>query len=213
MINQQTQDEMRQQLSSGVDSLAIELLPEQLDLMIAFLVILQKWNKTHNLTAIHQPTKMVTHHLLDSLVIIPHLHGEFVLDVGTGGGVPGIPLAIACPQMQFSLIDSNSKKTSFIQHIIQSLGLTNVAVHHQRIERFSQTQRFDVIIARAVSTLSNILSWTRHLLKEDGEWQLMKGAYPEAELNGIELPYRTVALEVPGLAAERHLVVIEQTGR
>jgi len=213
MINQQTQDEMRQQLSSGVGSLAIELLPEQLDLMVAFLVILQKWNKTHNLTAIYQPTKMVTHHLLDSLAIIPHLHGEFVLDVGTGGGVPGIPLAIACPQMQFSLIDSNSKKTSFIQHIIQSLGLTNVAVHHQRIEQFSQTQRFDVIIARAVSTLSNILSWTRHLLKEDGEWQLMKGAYPEAELTGIELPYRTVVLEVPGLAAERHLVVIEQTGK
>ena len=205
-------DVMRQQLVSGIDDLDCLLSLEQQQQMITYLVLLEKWNRTHNLTAIRDFQKMVTHHLMDSLSIIPYLSGDFILDVGTGGGVPGVPLAIACREKKFVLVDSNSKKTRFLMHAIQELGLSNVEVRHTRVEQLSHIPMFDVIMARAVSTLSNLLQWTRPLLKDKGQWVLMKGAYPQNELQSILLPYKTIPITVPGLHAERHVVVIEQIG-
>jgi len=203
---------MQQQLAQGVVELGCAISLEQQHQMIAYLILLDKWNRTHNLTAIRESQKMVTHHLLDSLSIIPYLKGDAILDVGTGGGVPGIPLAIACPEKSFVLVDSHGKKTRFLKHAVQTLGLLNVEVHHSRVEQLSQTHTFDVIMARAVSTLKNLLQWTQSLLKEDGRWVLMKGAYPEEELQSVVLPCQTIPIEVPGLDAQRHIVMIKLAG-
>ncbi len=203
---------MQQQLAQGIIELGCAISLEQQHQMIAYLVLLGKWNRTHNLTAIRESHKMVTHHLLDSLSIIPYLKGDAILDVGTGGGVPGMPLAIACPEKSFVLVDSHGKKTRFLKHAVQALGLSNVEVCHSRVEQLSQMHTFDVIMARAVSTLSNLLQWTQPLLKEDGSWVLMKGAYPEEELQSVVLPCQTIPIEVPGLDAQRHVVMIKPAG-
>lgn len=176
-----------------------------------YLELLEKWNKAYNLTAVRNVDAMIPKHLLDSLVIAPYLFGQRILDVGTGAGLPGIPLAIMFPDKEFVLMDSNGKKTRFLIQAKQSLALTNINIVHSRAEAYSDAQGFDSIVSRAFAAINDMLRLTRHLLAPGGQFLAMKGIYPEEELQQIPESYRVIAchpLAVPGLPAERHLVCI-----
>lgn len=175
-----------------------------------FLRELARWNKAYNLTAITEPAQMLTHHLLDSLSILPYLKDQRCLDVGTGAGLPGLVLALARPQSHWTLLDSKSKKTRFLQHILLELKPANIEVVLSRVEDYHPTQPFDSIVSRAFSSIANFYRITAHLKANDGQLLAMKGAYPEqelAELHNIEST--AVRLHVPGLDSERHLIIIK----
>jgi 16S rRNA (guanine527-N7)-methyltransferase len=180
----------------------------------AFLRLLGKWNRTYNLTAIREPERMVTHHVLDALSVLPHLPSRArvrVLDVGSGPGVPGIPLALARPDWQFVLIDSSQKKTAFLQQAVIELGLANVEVVHERSEDYTPSAPFDAIISRAFADLADFVTAAARHLAPEGRLYAMKGEFPADEIARLPAGYRVVAtpgLEVPGLGAARHLVVI-----
>ena len=174
-----------------------------------YLDLLYKWNQAYNLTAVREPTAMVTRHLLDSLAVAPYLKGERALDVGTGAGLPGIALAILFPQREFHLLDSNGKKTRFLFQVKTALGLDNMVVHQARVESFTATERFDTVLSRAFATLRDMVHGTRHVLSEQGRFLAMKGTYPTAELAELldeNLRATVTPLTVPGLDEERHLV-------
>jgi len=197
------------ELQRGIAQLKIVLSSDTQARLLQYLALLQKWNKVYNLTAIHDPQQMVSHHLLDSLAVMPHLWPKRWVDVGCGAGLPGLVLAIAQPDWQFSLLDSNSKKTSFVQQAIIELELRNASVHCARVEDWKPTERFDGIISRAFAELGNFLRSTRHLAAQNGRWAAMKGA-PEQELAGVPDECRVeqvIPLQVPGLHAARSLVI------
>ncbi len=198
-----------EELRRGIAQLGISLSADTQATLLRFLELLQKWNKVYNLTAIRDPQQMVSHHLLDSLSVLPHLWPKRWLDVGCGAGLPGLVLAISKPEWQFSLLDSNSKKTGFVQQAIIELELRNVAVHCARAEDWQSPERFDGIISRAFTELGGFLRCTRHLVAGNGRWAAMKGA-PEQELAGIPEGCRVeqvIPLKVPGLNAARSLVI------
>jgi 16S rRNA (guanine527-N7)-methyltransferase len=202
-------DELTGILTEGAAAMALPLTSAQIEKLMAFLRLLQKWNRVYNLTAIDKPVGMARLHLLDSLAVLPYLGGERVLDVGTGAGLPGIPLAIAAPGKSFVLLDSNSKKTRFVRQAAIELGLRNVEVVHERIERFDPAQDFDVILSRAFASLSDMVQQTRRLLKPGGILLAQKGRFPSEEiaaLTGVTAESHPVA--VPGVAAERHFIQI-----
>lgn len=199
-------------LSQGLQAMGVSLTEQQQQLLVAYLGLLKKWNQTYNLTAITDDLPMVTHHLLDSLSVVDYIDGESVLDVGTGGGVPGIPLAIFYPEKNFCLMDSNGKKVRFLRHVVQQLGLAHVNVVQSRAEQFASSATFDTIVARAVGSLEALLQWTQPLMSLQGNWVLMKGHRPEEELQAVTLPWRVVKLDVPGISAKRHAVLIKNTG-
>lgn len=179
--------------------------------LIDYLDLMAKWNKTYNLTAIHEPERMLTHHILDSLVILPHVGAGPLLDVGSGAGLPGVPLAIMCPELQVTVLDASQKKCGFMQQAAIELKLGNVSVVHGRVEDFRPPAGFPQIVSRAFSDLSEFVRLTRHLLAEGGQWLAMKGLYPHeeiAQLKGARVE-RDVPLHVPGLGADRHLIVME----
>lgn len=208
--------DLRRVLDSGLEALGLALSERQRELLIAYLELLAKWNRAYNLTAVRDPKAMVVRHLLDSLAVAPHLDPEDggvlrVLDVGTGPGLPGIPLAIAFPQSTFFLLDSNGKKTRFLTQAKAELGLANVTVIESRVEEFHPDVLFDVVTARAFASLSEIVTGCRRLLAPRGRIVAMKGAVPEAELAALpgDLRAEVIALRVPGLEHEaRHLVII-----
>jgi len=196
-------------LQRGIAQLGIELSAEAQKKLLDYLSLLHKWNKVYNLTAIRDPQQMVSHHLLDSLVVMPYLWEGRWLDVGCGAGLPGVVLAVAQPDWQFTLLDSNSKKTSFVQQAIIELGLHNASVHCARVEEWQPAEQFDGIISRAFTQLGDFLRITRHLAAPHGRWAAMKGA-PEHELAGLPggcLVERVIPLQVPGLHAARSLVI------
>ena len=177
--------------------------------LLDYLELLNKWNKVYNLTAIRDPHQMVSHHLLDSLSVAKHLWPGQWLDVGCGAGLPGMVLAIALPDRHFTMLDSNSKKTSFVQQAIIELGLSNASVICARVEDWRPPERFDGIISRAYSELGDFLRSTRHLISEQGKWAAMKGS-PEQELERLPSGCRVervIPLQVPGLHAARSLVI------
>ena len=177
---------------------------------------LQRWNKKVNLTAIRDRDEMVTAHLLDSLVARPLLHGVRILDVGTGGGFPGLPLAIAEPDREFDLVDSNNKKIMFVQHMIGLLGLDNVNAVKARTEDYAPGYRFDTVIARAVATVPRLLELAGHHVGEDGVFVALKGRYPAEELESLpeRWAYEVTELYVPGLAeGSRHAVLLRRDNR
>lgn len=177
--------------------------------LIRFIELIAQWNRVFNLTAIRDLDTMVTRHLLDSLVVLPHIKGRTILDVGTGAGLPGIPLAIVMPEHQFVLLDSNQKKTRFLQQTIYQMRLRNVRVVHQRVEEYRAEPLFDSVISRAFSTLRDFLTMSQHLVKPHGQILAMKGVYPLTELQEVTAPFKLVEvypLKVPKLDAERHLV-------
>lgn len=204
--------ELRTRLEEGIRRLGLALPEGAVDALLAYLAMLVKWNQAYNLTAVRDPAEMVTRHLLDSLAVAPHMRGERIIDVGTGAGLPGIPLAIAFPERSFTLLDSNSKKTRFLIQARAELGLANVEVVHSRVEAYRPGQGFDCIMTRAYASIADILSSSGHLLSEGGEFLAMKGAVPEQELAAMPAGWRSqelIALQVPGLAQEqRHLLRI-----
>jgi len=199
-------------LETGVARLGLDLSPETLEKLLAYVELLQKWNKVYNLTAIRQPEQMVSHHLLDSLAVLPHLWDGRWLDAGCGAGIPGLVLAMAQPQWQFTLLDSNSKKTGFVQQAAIDLRLDNVAVVCTRVENWQTEEKFDGIISRAFTSIADFTAATRHLLAGDGRWAAMKGEPSQEELEklpaGVQIE-RVISLEVPELDAARCLVVLK----
>lgn len=194
-------------LDRGLAQLALELPGGARDKLLQYVALLEKWNRTFNLTAIRNPVEMVSHHLLDSLVVVPHLPmpaaAATLADVGSGAGLPGVPLAIACPQWQVTLNDSNQKKTAFLRQAAIELRLRNVSVHEGRVQDWHPVQRFAVVISRAFAELSEFIAACRHLVAPGGVLAAMKGAAPARGDAG-----RVIPLEVPLLDAERHLVLV-----
>ncbi|MEP1595974.1 MAG: 16S rRNA (guanine(527)-N(7))-methyltransferase RsmG, partial [Halieaceae bacterium] len=179
------------------------------DSMLAYLALLIKWNSTYNLTAVRDPEAMVVRHLLDSLAIAPLVDGKRMIDVGSGAGLPGVPLAILNPAKEVHLLDSNSKKTRFLFQVKTALGLDNMVVHHQRVESFQPSQQYDVVLSRAFAGLPDMVASCSHLLKPDGVFLAMKGVYPQDELEAVESLCTIEAVQpvvVPDLDEHRHLV-------
>ena len=176
-----------------------------------YLSLLHKWNQRFNLTAVRDMDEMVTRHLLDSLAVLPWVRGPRILDVGTGAGLPGIPLAVARSLDRFVLLDSNGKKTRFLVQVIARLGLSNVEVVQQRVEAYNPPERFATVVSRAFATIADMLAGAGRLCSPGGRIIAMKGVFPEAELAALPPDYRVEEvrqLEVPGLAAERHVVIM-----
>ena len=203
----------RQKLQSGLKEMGLDLSGEQQDKLLAYVEMLKKWNKTYNLTALRDESQIISHHLLDSLTLPPYLEGaQTMLDVGSGGGQPGIPAAVCRPDLQITLLDANTKKTSFLQQAAIELELKNVRVVSGRVEAV-QGLRADVITSRAFAELADFVNWTAHLLQDGGCWAAMKGVYPAAEI--ARLPdsvcvERVDKIRVPQLNAERHMVILRK---
>jgi 16S rRNA (guanine527-N7)-methyltransferase len=198
------------ELTQGLAALGLSLTDAQQSQLAGYLALLAKWNQTYNLTAVRDQERMVSYHLLDSLSLVPQLNGGTrLLDVGSGGGMPGIPAAIARPDLQVVLLDSNHKKTTFLRQAVIELKLANVEVVTERVELYQPEQPFDRITSRAFSELAEFVKLTRHLLAEDGQYVAMKGVYPYEEIAQLPAGVRVaevLPLTVPGLDAERHLV-------
>ena len=195
-------------LIAGLSALKLE--PLLAGALLKYLGELVIWNKAYNLTSVREPAEMVTRHLLDSLSVLPHVEGR-VLDVGTGAGLPGIPLALANGALNVTLLDSNGKKARFLRHVQRTLPLTNVEIVEARAEAFEPPARFDTIVTRAFGSLREFLDTTARLGADNGRWLAMKGKLDAAELAKIPPPMRieaTPALHVPGLDEARHLVVV-----
>ena len=202
---------LAQELARGAAQLGLTVMPETQQKLLDYLNLLHKWNKVYNLTAVRQPEQMVSHHLLDSLAVLPHLWPGRWLDVGCGAGLPGLVLALMRPEWTFTLLDSNSKKTSFVQQAVIELELRNVSVYCARAEKWQTAEKFDGIISRAFAGISNFTALTHHLLAREGRWVAMKGT-PDRELEqlpeNIEVE-KVIPLRVPGLNAERCLVILK----
>lgn len=212
------------QLASEAAQLGVELDDGQITRLLHFANLLARWSRVHNLTAITGDDSILTHHLLDSLAVVPHLRAHLdgrerarVLDVGSGGGLPAVPLAIAMPAVAVTAIDKVAKKTAFLTQVRLDLPLGNFTAVHARVEQWRAHERFDVIVSRAFSALDDFVRLTRHLLAPRGCWMAMKGVRPDDELATLarEVPdvrvEHVAKLRVPRLAAERHLVVVRPT--
>ncbi len=200
-------------LALGITQLGLDVTPEVQYKLLTYLELLQKWNRVYNLTAIRQPEQMVMSHLLDSLAVLPHLWPGRWLDVGCGAGLPGLILALMRPEWTFVLLDSNSKKTSFVQQVKIELELRNVSICCTRVEGWQTEEKFDGIISRAFAETAKFVMLTRHLLKQEGRWVAMKGV-SQQELKRLPSDVsveRVIPLQVPGLAAARCLIMLKFT--
>jgi len=203
-----------EQLAQGLATMGLDLPAERQEKLLAYVALLYKWNRTYSLTALREQEKAVSHHLLDSLAIVPFVPPGSLLDVGSGGGTPGIPVAIARPDLQVTLLDSNSKKAAFLQQAVIELGLTNVSVHGGRVEQYHPAIGFAAITSRAFAELADFVMLTRHLLAPEGVWLAMKGVMPREEIASLpgDVCLEAVhALQVPGIDGERHLVAMRRS--
>ncbi len=203
---------LERKLQQGLSALNLELPAATRAKLLQFLELLAHWNRAYNLTAVRDIEQMLPRHLLDSLSVVPYLRGPRVLDIGTGAGLPGIPLAAACPQWHFVLLDSNAKKIRFVRQALHELGLANAEAVHSAAERYRPQAPFDTVIARALAAIPDMLSSCRHLCAAGASVLAMKGVFPQEELAGLEAGFRVrdvVRLAVPGLDAARHLVILE----
>ena len=201
------------QLKRGLVALGLSLDCDVQQRLLNYITLIEKWNRVYNLTAIREPKKMVSHHLLDSLAVAPHLHAKRLLDVGCGAGLPGIPLALASPAMHVTLLDSNHKKVAFLNQALIELKLKNAEVRAERVESWQTPERFDAVISRAFSEMGEFVRVTRHLLAPGGVFAAMKGLHPYEEIE--KLPegskvLQVLPLAIPGLEGARHLVLIGQ---
>jgi len=203
-------DSLLRQLTEGLQSLDCKLDDGVQIKLINYLVLLDKWNKTYNLTAVRDIKKMVAQHLLDSLSVNTYLQGKRVLDVGTGAGLPGIPLALANPEKEFVLLDSAMKRTRFVLQAVGELGLKNVQVVQSRIEDYRPKVIFNTIISRAFTAMEDFVSATEHLCIAEGQLLAMKGRFPAQEINSLpdQWQIKSESLEVPNVNAQRHVVIL-----
>ena len=204
---------LEQQLAQDISQMGLDISAEQQSKLMDYLNLLAKWNKAFNLTAVRDPEEMVSRHLLDSLSILPYVKGPRCIDVGSGGGLPGIPLAIIRPDLDITLLDSNGKKSRFQFQAVTTLQLNNVQVENKRVEAFQPEQGYDQIISRAFSSMEDMVNWTLHFADENTQWLAMKGVYPHDELAALpdNILCQTVhTLHVPGTEGERHLVELKR---
>jgi 16S rRNA (guanine527-N7)-methyltransferase len=202
-------------LAAGIAALGLHVDAGVQTKLLAYVALLEKWNRTYNLTAIREPVRMVTHHLLDALATLPHLPQQRALrliDVGSGGGLPGVPLAIARPDWQVTLLDSNRKKAAFLRQVVAELSLPNVTIVATRVEDYVPEIPFDVAISRAFAPLPTFVAGARHLVGAGGRLAALKGGNPREELAALPAGVEVVALpvlHVPGVDGERHLVMVQ----
>lgn len=204
-----------EQLSRGIAALGLDLPSEAQAKLGNYATLLQKWNRVYNLTALRDDDAVVSHHLLDSLAVVPYLQGTALADIGSGGGLPGIPLAIARPDWRVALVETSHKKATFLQQARIELNLDNVSVHNLRVETWQPETAFDMIISRAFSDLGEFVRLARHLLAPEGRIYAMKGVYPHEEIAQLPADFRIEAvpeLRVPDIDAARHLVIVARKG-
>lgn len=198
-------------IQQGVETLQVGIDSQQVHQLAALVRLLAKWNRVYNLTAVRDPHEMVTRHILDSLAVLPFLRGDSLLDVGTGAGLPGLPLAIARPDLSITLLDSSDKKLRFVRQVAAELNLDKVTAVHARMQAYQPAQPFAMVISRAVSSLSELYRMTHHLVRDDGRFLFMKGTQPDTELEDFEHAgqLQIERLQIPGLDAERHLLILD----
>jgi 16S rRNA (guanine527-N7)-methyltransferase len=202
-------------LEKGIQDLRLPLPTAAPGHLLDYLALLSKWNRVYNLTAITEPTAMLTRHILDSLSIAPYLQGSTVIDVGSGAGLPGIPLALCFPEKEFVLLDSNNKKTRFLTQAVTELHLNNTTVVHSRVELLTHSKGFDCILTRAFAPLNAMIASTQHLCGQGGQIFAMRGASPSTEELGQirDWSYKVLPLQIPKLHEQRHLILLERNQR
>ena len=202
---------MKAKLDSLLAQAKIQPNDQQKQQLIDFVNLLNKWNKAYNLTSVRDPRDMLVKHILDSLVVSPHLQGDRFIDVGTGPGLPGLPLAIINPDKQFVLLDSLGKRISFIRNAVRELGLTNVKPVLSRVEEYQPEEKFDGVLSRAFASLKDMTEWCWHLPKPDGMFYALKGIYQQEEAQNLSDQFQienVISIEVPTLIGERHLILL-----
>lgn len=203
---------MLNKLSRLLDEAGISLTDHQKNQLVAYVDMLHKWNKAYNLTSVRDPNEMLIRHILDSVVVAPHLVGARFIDVGTGPGLPGIPLSIVLPDAHFTLLDSLGKRVRFLRQVQHELGLTNITPVQSRVEDFPAEPPFDGVISRAFASLNDMVSWCHHLPGQGGRFYALKGQLPDDEIEKLPAEFAVdavVKLRVPQLDGERHLVMIK----
>ncbi|WP_371195328.1 16S rRNA (guanine(527)-N(7))-methyltransferase RsmG [Glaciecola sp. SC05] len=211
MYNTQTQ--LKEQLVNLIAQTTLCVTEQQIDTIIGFVLLMNKWNKAYNLSSVREPDQMLVKHIMDALVVAPFINGQRIADVGTGPGLPGVPLAIVFPEKQFTLIDSLGKRIRFIKQACYELKITNVNAIQSRVEDLLSDPLFDTVISRAFASLSDMLNWCEHLVDNNGEFLALKGQLHQDELSEVPKQFtvaQTTALYVPSLIGERHLVSIHK---
>jgi 16S rRNA (guanine527-N7)-methyltransferase len=209
-----TQQDLHSILASGLEALSLNLNDNQQHQLVEFVLLIDKWNKAYNLTSVRCPKQMMVKHILDSLAIVPHLTGENIIDVGTGPGLPGMPLAIAFPDKTFTLLDSLGKRVRFMTQCVHTLKLTNVTPVNSRVENHVGDKPYDIVLSRAFASLKDMLHWCEHLVDSDGQFLALKGQFPKSEIDEVSDHFQVTATEniaVPNLEGERHLVWLRKT--
>ncbi|TEW43499.1 16S rRNA (guanine(527)-N(7))-methyltransferase RsmG [Psychromonas algicola] len=204
---------LRSELDGLLAQTDLNITNEQASQLVQLVELLVKWNKAYNLTSVRDPSQMLVKHIMDSIVVSPHLEGNSFIDVGTGPGLPGLPLAILNPDKHFVLLDSLGKRLRFIRQAILSLGLKNVEIVQSRVEEYKPEIGFDCVLSRAFASLEDMLSWCHHLPNEDGHFLALKGQYPESEILNLDSKFKfieSVTLQVPQLDGERCLVKVKR---
>lgn len=205
--------DLRSQLDTLLSQTDLTVSNEQADQLVQLVELLVKWNKAYNLTSVRDPAQMLVKHIMDSIIVSPHLQGNTFIDVGTGPGLPGLPLAILNPNKDFVLLDSLGKRLRFIRQAILSLGLKNVEIVQSRVEEYKPEVGFDCVLSRAFASLEDMLSWCHHLPNENGHFLALKGQYPESEVTNLDSKFEfieSVTLHVPQLDGERCLVKVKR---
>lgn len=203
---------LEERLEGGLEEIGVPVAPQDRARLLQYVALLDKWNQVYNLTAIRDADKAVSVHLLDCIAIVPYLRGNRILDAGSGAGLPGIPVALARPDLRVTMLDSNQKKAAFLRQAVAELQLENATVVCERAESWRPSERFDCIISRAFAELSEFVRLTAHLLAPGGLLAAMKGVHPYEEIEKLPREFRVTQVRrlfVPGLEAERHLVLIE----
>lgn len=209
--------ELKQKLNQLIAQSTLSVNEQQKDQLIGYVELLNKWNKAYNLTSVRVPSEMLVKHIMDSIVVSPHLDGDSMIDVGTGPGLPGIPLAIMNPEKSFTLLDSLGKRIRFIKQVVHELHISNVTAVQSRVEDFQPEEKFDIVLSRAFASMTDMVNWCHHLPKEQtGHFLALKGLYPTDEISLLPEWCSVTdikALNVPELEGERHLVILSRTNK
>ncbi|WP_094752708.1 16S rRNA (guanine(527)-N(7))-methyltransferase RsmG [Psychromonas sp. CD1] len=205
--------ELTNKLKEMLNDTNLDVSDKQIIQLIQLVQLLVKWNKAYNLTSVRDPQQMLVKHIMDSIVVSPYLQGQRIIDVGTGPGLPGLPLAILNPDKQFLLLDSLGKRLRFIRYAVLELGLKNVDFIQSRVEEYHPDEKFDVVLSRAFASLEDMLKWCKHLSNENGHFLALKGRLPEQEINNLDKQFEfieSITLQVPNLEGERCLVKVKR---